>query len=81
MGNLTLFDKTSDFKAKGHASKTQSSGRFEIFQGDSTNPQILEKESIDLIVTSPPYNVSKPYDGTADGDAVSYDDYTEFSKA
>ena len=81
MGNLALSDKTSDFKAKGYTSKTQSSGRFRILHGDSTDPQILEKESVDLIVASPPYNVSKPYDGTADGDAVSYDDYTEFSKA
>ena len=51
-----------------------------IYCGDATNSNILRNECVDLIVTSPPYNVGMPYDGQSDGDNVSYEDYKEFSK-
>ena len=53
---------------------------YTIINGDATNRTSLKKESVDLTVTSPPYNVGKAYSGKAETDAVDYDDYLEFSK-
>jgi site-specific DNA-methyltransferase (adenine-specific) len=49
-----------------------------LFQGDSLNGHLFEKEFIDLIVTSPPYNVDIKYNSHKDD--LSYDEYLEFSK-
>ena len=50
-----------------------------LLNADATNCNILPRQSIDLIITSPPYNVSKSYDGTETGDNISYHDYAKFS--
>lgn len=51
-----------------------------LIQGDATLRGTMGKDSVDLIVTSPPYNVGKEYSGTADDDAVSYQQYLRFTK-
>jgi len=48
-----------------------------LFQGNSLNKHLFEKEFIDLIVTSPPYNVGIDYN--SNNDEISYDDYLKFT--
>ncbi len=52
---------------------------FEIINDNVLTTHAIEKESIDLIVTSPPYNVDIKYD--SNDDALSYADYLAFSEA
>lgn len=54
--------------------------RHRLLQGDATKKSLLAKDSIDLIITSPPYNVGKSYSGDAKDDSVSYQQYLRFSK-
>lgn len=49
-----------------------------IYNDDVTSTTLLEPESIDLIVTSPPYNVDIQYSST--DDKKSYDDYLTFTR-
>ncbi|POZ93178.1 DNA-methyltransferase [Petrotoga halophila] len=49
-----------------------------ILNEDMLTTQKIENNSIDLIVTSPPYNVDIKYE--SHNDKVSYKDYLEFSK-
>ena len=49
-----------------------------IVHGDFLKEDILEPESIDLIVTSPPYNVDIAYGST--NDALDYAQYLDFSR-
>jgi len=53
--------------------------RFALFQGNSLNPNLFDKQFIDLIVTSPPYNVGIEY--KSNNDKLFYDDYLQFSRA
>ncbi len=48
-----------------------------LFHADILNENLFKKEFIDLIVTSPPYNVGIDYN--SNDDEISYDDYLEFS--
>lgn len=52
--------------------------RFWIINEDALETQAIEDNSIDLIVTSPPYNVGIEYDSNED--ELSYEDYLHFSK-
>lgn len=49
-----------------------------LFQGDVLNSDIFEKEFIDLIVTSPPYNVGIEY--SSNNDTLTYERYLEFTE-
>lgn len=49
-----------------------------LFQGDVLNPATFDKEFIDLIITSPPYNVDIQYNSNKDN--LTYEEYLEFSK-
>lgn len=49
-----------------------------LFQGDSLNENLFEKPFIDLIVTSPPYNVGIDYN--SNDDKISYEEYLHFSE-
>lgn len=49
-----------------------------LFQADVLNENLFDKEFIDLIVTSPPYNVDIKYNSHKDD--LTYEDYLEFSK-
>jgi site-specific DNA-methyltransferase (adenine-specific) len=40
----------------------------------------INKESIDLIITSPPYNIGMEYDAK-EGDNLVYEKYLEFSES
>ena len=51
-----------------------------LFCGDCCDKNLLEKESIHLTVTSPPYNLGKAYTGDAADDDLEYDDYLAFTK-
>ena len=52
-----------------------------LIEGDSTQPHVIADETADLIVTSPPYNLGKAYTGNSEDDALSYEDYAEFSRS
>jgi site-specific DNA-methyltransferase (adenine-specific) len=49
-----------------------------LFQGDARIKETFDKEFIDLIVTSPPYNVGIEYN--SNDDEMNYDHYLEFSE-
>ena len=50
-----------------------------LYMGDTTKRGILPKDSVDLIVTSPPYNIGKAYNGYAADDTLNYAAYANFS--
>ena len=50
-----------------------------LYQGDAAQFATLPKNSVDLVITSPPYNVGKAYNGHAVDDALSYEKYAKFS--
>ena len=58
-----------------HANKSHR-----LINGDSLARETIADESVDLTVTSPPYNVSKTYSGDASDDAVSYEEYLDFTR-
>lgn len=49
-----------------------------LFRGDTLNEKLFGREFIDLIVTSPPYNVDIQYNSHKDD--LTYEDYLEFSE-
>lgn len=49
-----------------------------LFRGDTLNERLFAREFIDLIVTSPPYNVDIQYNSHKDD--LTYEDYLEFSE-
>lgn len=49
-----------------------------LFQGDVLNKKLFGKQFIDLIVTSPPYNVGIEYN--SNDDELSYEQYLDFSE-
>jgi site-specific DNA-methyltransferase (adenine-specific) len=49
-----------------------------LFQGNALDEEFFKKEFIDLIVTSPPYNVGIEYN--SNNDELSYQQYLEFSE-
>ena len=51
-----------------------------LIQGDATKRETLDGGSVDLTVTSPPYNVGMAYDGTEEGDSISYEAYLDFTR-
>ena len=51
---------------------------YDLIHGDSTEPNIIKNQSVNLTVTSPPYNVGLHYNSTDDGE--SYAQYLEFTK-
>jgi len=57
---------------------TTVSARSVLVQGDVTNRDLLLPATVDLIVTSPPYNVGIPYN--VHQDTLSYSDYLAFSQ-
>lgn len=54
------------------------SGAIRIYNDDFLTLDAIPKESIDLVVTSPPYNVDIQYEGH--DDTMPYDKYLEFSE-
>ena len=52
-----------------------------IIKGDATKRDVLPKDSVNLIVTSPPYNIGTPYSGqSVDDDTLSIEDYLSFTR-
>jgi len=49
-----------------------------LYKGDVLNENNFKEEFIDLIVTSPPYNVGIQYNST--DDTITYEDYLLFSE-
>ena len=49
-----------------------------LFHGDALNPNLFEEAFIDLIITSPPYNVGIEYN--SNDDELSYKNYLIFSR-
>ena len=54
---------------------------YSLIKGDSTKKSLIQKSSMDLIITSPPYNVGKKYNGKEKGDSLSYSEYREFTQS
>ncbi len=48
-----------------------------LFHGDALNSKLFDKSFIDLIITSPPYNVGIDYN--SNDDELNYESYLEFS--
>ena len=48
-----------------------------LINGDTLDRDILAPESVDLIITSPPYNVGMDYDSS--DDTIAYDKYLDFT--
>lgn len=55
-------------------------GTYKIIQGDATLRKTIKKESVDLTITSPPYNLGMEYSGDGDDDFMTYEDYLKFTK-
>lgn len=55
-----------------------SSGRLKIVNDDVLTTELIEPESIDLIVTSPPYNIHVDY--ASHDDSLDYREYLEFCR-
>lgn len=53
--------------------------KHKLLRGDCTYLAKLENHTIDLIVTSPPYNLGKQYAEGEDGDSKAYKDYMFFT--
>ena len=49
-----------------------------LYQNDCLDDKLFDKEFIDLIITSPPYNVGIDYNSNID--TLTYNDYLEFSQ-
>ncbi|MGB1205985.1 MAG: DNA-methyltransferase [Chitinophagales bacterium] len=49
-----------------------------LFHGDSLNENLFDRQFIDLIVTSPPYNLGIDYN--SNDDELNYEEYLEFSE-
>ena len=62
------------------AVKQDQPSLYTLIQGDATQRSTLPKDSVDLIVTSPPYNIGKAYSGDAQDDAMDYGAYLDFSR-
>ncbi len=54
--------------------------KVDILHGDCTDAKTLKKDSVDLTVTSPPYNLGMEYSGDGKDDLMEYEDYLEFSR-
>lgn len=52
--------------------------RFMLIHGDVLNTRLVQDDSVDLVVTSPPYNVDINYNSHKDD--ISYAEYLEFSQ-
>lgn len=52
-----------------------------LVNGDATRRETLRREIADLVITSPPYNIGKAYNGNRADDEVSYLQYLRFSRA
>ena len=51
-----------------------------LIRGDALVRDTIPEASVDLTVTSPPYNVSKAYTGDSSDDAVDYVEYLDFTR-
>lgn len=72
--------RTESLPTKHDAEKTEilRHQNVVLYQGDSTNPRLFDAPFIDLVVTSPPYNVGIDYNSNDDG--LGYEDYLSFSR-
>lgn len=86
LAESTVGSKTIQVKQTG-ADKTQVSDTRRhgyqhsvLFRKDTLNLKTILPASIDLIITSPPYNLSKNYSGNKADDSLAYQDYLNFSR-
>jgi len=73
-----LKEKITAYKTTGKTEPYFQEGTILIYHDDFLTTNCIRKESIDLIVTSPPYNVGIKYN-THD-DTISYQEYLSFTK-
>ena len=62
------------------SSNVLTKAQHRLLQGDAANRRVFPKDSVDLIVTSPPYNVGKSYSGDVADDSIDYQEYLHFTK-
>lgn len=77
MTEHTLFEESASYETASRKLKFHNKNLW-LFQGDSLNENLFDRAFIDLIVTSPPYNVGIEYNSNSD--VISYESYLEFSK-
>lgn len=53
---------------------------YKLLQADTLDRDVLGKDTVDLTVTSPPYNIGKAYTGDSKDDSMDYESYLEFSE-
>ena len=72
---MNIFDKKMDaFLAQGNGIPHR------LINADTLQKRVLSKSSVELTVTSPPYNVGKEYDGSQESDSIDYKDYLNFTE-
>ena len=59
--------------------QTENALGYMLLQGSASDREILPEASVDLVVTSPPYNVGMPYNGNPAADLMAYEKYLEFN--
>ncbi len=76
----TITDSAESHNTRGAAKYPIFSDDHEnwLINGNTLDISLLDPGSIDLIVTSPPYNVGMEYDGN--DDSITYDAYVQFSR-
>ncbi len=74
-----IFNPSTTVAPQPIAHVAHKNGGVEIVHGDCTNAKILKKNTVDLTVTSPPYNLGMEYSGNENDDLMEYQDYLNFS--
>ena len=74
-----MLDVIQERKSRRYSQNMLLDKRHTLLRGDATKNGVLPKESIDLIVTSPPYNVGKSYSGDSSDDSIAYSEYLRFT--
>lgn len=59
---------------------SQTNLRHRLIEGDATAKGTVRKGTVDLTVTSPPYNVGMAYSGNEHDDLLTHEDYLNFTR-
>lgn len=76
----TFKDSSDILNEKGFcfAQEYYKDSKIILYKGDALEPYLFSKEFIDLVITSPPYNVGIEYN--SNNDTLFYDEYLKFSE-
>ena len=77
---MDRISEVADYDAAEESTLPVVAGKHKIIKGDATIRKTIKRESVDLTVTSPPYNLGMEYSGDGADDFMTYEDYLKFSK-